>query len=101
MEQAENGPGIHLALVDHRNRIRQRITLDDRMLPVRSEWFDRDQRSVFIVTVDGRQNVAGFMLPRRIDLAGAQGARASMVLERYEANVPLDENLFVPARPLS
>ena len=71
------------------------------MMPVRSEWFDRNQQSDFILTVDGRQHVAGFVLPRRIELAGAKGARVSMVLERYEANAQLNEDLFVPARPSS
>ena len=101
MEPDANGLENHLVLVDRRNRIRQRISLDGGMLPVRSEWFDHDQRSDFSLTVDGRQKIAGFLLPQRIDLSAATGARVCMVLERYEANTQLNEGLFVPARPSS
>jgi hypothetical protein len=99
MQPDEDGRRTHLLLSDRWNRLRQRITLDKSMMPVRSEWFDRREQSDFILTVDGRQQIAGFVLPRRIELTGTKGARVSVVLERYEANPRLDEDLFVPARP--
>ncbi len=100
-EQDANGYGRFLVLVDHRNRIRQRITLDDSLMPVRSEWFDHGQQLDYTLTIDGRQVVDDFVLPERIDLASAHGGRLSVVLERYEANVHLDQELFVPAKPSS
>jgi hypothetical protein len=98
-EQDDDGHDSYLVLVDHRNRIRQRITLDDSLMPVRSEWFDRSQQLDYTLAIVGRQVVAGFVLPERIDLASAQGGRLSVLLERYEANAQLDQKLFVPAKP--
>jgi hypothetical protein len=101
MEQDADGNDSYLVLVDHRNRIRQRITLDDSLMPVRSEWFDRSQQLDYTLAIVGRQVVAGFVLPERIDLASAHGGRLSVLLERYEANAQLDQKLFVPAKPSS
>jgi hypothetical protein len=98
-EQDADGYDSYLVLVDHRNRIRQRIAMDDSLMPVRSEWFDRSQQLAYTLTIIGRQVVAGFVLPERIDLASAHGGRLSLVLERYEANVQLNQKLFVPAKP--
>jgi hypothetical protein len=35
-------------------------------------------------------------LPIRIDLCAVSGQKVSVLLERYEANVRLDESLFAP-----
>ena len=90
-----------LVFLDHRGRIRQRIQLDARMRPVHSEWLDSRQQTAYSLTVGGRQVVGGFTLPERIEIYGVKGERVSVALERYEANIRFDENLFVPHRPLS
>ncbi len=90
-----------LVFVDRRGRLRQRIRFDDQMQPVGSEWFDASQQPAYTLTLEGHQVADGFILPERIELHGPKGERVSMVLERYEADVELDQGLFVPARPRS
>jgi hypothetical protein len=90
-----------LVFVDRKGRIRQRISLDDHMRPVRSVWLNSSQDPVFALTFTGHQVIKGFVLPRRIDLSAQSGERVSMVLDRYEANARLDENLFSPTAPSS
>jgi hypothetical protein len=97
----DNEAQPELALVDRWGRTRQRITIDDTMHPVASEWFDRNQNSLYSLTVTGKQTIDGFTLPKRIDLFGASGERVSFTLDRYEANVRLNENLFFQAPPSS
>ena len=100
-QESEETAGSDLVLIDRMGRIRQRITLDTRMRPVRSVWLNSSQDPAYTLTFSGHQVIEGFTLPRRIDLYAHSGARVSMMLDRYEANVPLDENLFSPAGPSS
>lgn len=100
-EAVEEAHRSALVLVDRRGRTRQRITLNDRMQPVRSVWLDSSQDPTHTVSLRGHQIVDGFVLPKRIDLIEASGERVSVVLDRYEANARLDGNLFSPAAPSS
>jgi len=93
--------GARLLLVDEKGRTRQRISVDAHHGPLHAEWFDNGQRSTHALVLEGRQVVDGYDLPRRIELTGGEGERVTLVLERYEANVPLDDRLFTPARPMS
>ncbi len=97
----ENEVQPHLVLVDRWGRAHQRITVDDSMHPVASEWFDGHQKPVYSLTVSGTQIIDGFVLPKRIDLSGASGERVTVILDRYEANARFDDSLFVPAPPPS
>jgi hypothetical protein len=101
LEPVGEGDPVWLLFVDEKGRIRQRISVDAHNKPLRSEWFDSSQRVTHTLTINGRQVVDGFDLPQRIDLAGGKGERITMVLERYSANVPLDDQLFVPLKPPS
>ena len=97
----ENEVQPHLVLVDRWGRTHQRITVDDSMHPVASEWFDGHQNPIYSLTVTGTQIIDGFVLPKRIDLSGASGERVTVILDRYEANARFDDSLFIPAPPLS
>ncbi len=97
----ENEVQPHLVLVDRWGRTHQRVTVDDSMHPVASEWFDGHQKPVYSLTVSGTQIIDGFVLPKRIDLSGASGERVTVILDRYEANARFDDSLFVPAPPPS
>ena len=97
----ENEVQPHLVLVDRWGRTHQRITVDDSMHPVASEWFDSHQKPVYSLAVTGTQTIDGFVLPKRIDLSGASGERVTVILDRYEANARFDDSLFVPAQPPS
>lgn len=101
LEPDETGAQTHLIFVDRRDRIRQRITFDDALQPVRSQWFDNNQNAWLTLTLDGQLLVDGFVLPRRFELSAKAGDRVSVVLDRYEANVHLDESLFVVVPPSS
>ncbi|WP_394700260.1 hypothetical protein [uncultured Desulfosarcina sp.] len=92
------GAAAQLLVVDGQGRTRQRIGLDANGDPVDSQWFDSDQRATHALVMKGRQVVDGYALPRRIDLTGGKGERVTLILERYEANVPLDDQLFAPPR---
>lgn len=87
-------PGV--CLVDRWGKTRQRITLDATGRPLTSEWFDSRYRPVFSLVRTGQQLVDGFVLPRRVDLLATGGQKVSIILERYQANVPLDDRLFTP-----
>lgn len=91
----------NLALVDRWGRTRQQITLDASMQPVRSVWFDGDLNPIQSLMVTGQQTIDGFVLPTRIDLSAESGQRVSVAVDRYEANVRLDESLFTLAPPSS
>lgn len=93
--------GAHLALIDRWGKIRQRITVDASMHPVRSVWFDSRQNPIRTLMVVGQQDIDGYILPRRIDLSAASGRRVSVALDRYEANARFDESLFILAPPSS
>jgi len=97
----ENEAQPHLVLVDRWGRTHQRITVDDSMHPVASEWFDGHQNPIYSLTVTGTQIIDGFVLPKRIDLSGASGERVTVILERYDANARFDDSLFIPAPPPS
>lgn len=90
-----------VVLVDRRGRIRQQITVDASMHPVRSVWFDANQHPIQSLVLAGRQSIDGFAVPRRIDLSAASGERISVELDRYEANARFDESLFILAPPPS
>ncbi|BBO73320.1 hypothetical protein DSCW_07370 [Desulfosarcina widdelii] len=92
------GDPAWLVFIDEKGRTRQRISVDAHKKPLRSEWFDSSQRMTHTLTIHGRQVVDGYDLPRRIDLTGGEGERITMVLERYNANVLLDDHLFVPLK---
>jgi hypothetical protein len=98
---AGQGAGDGLLFVDGKGRTRQRISVDAHHKTLRSEWFDSSQRATHTLILEGRQVVDGYDLPRRIDLTGSKGERVTMVLERYEANVPLDDQLFAPSKPMA
>ena len=91
----------NLILIDRRGKTRQRITLDASRHPVRSVWFDSGQNPVYTLTLNGEQTIDGYVLPKRIDLSAVSGDRITVVLERYEVNAPLDEDLFIIAPPPS
>ena len=91
----------HLAFVDQWGRTRQRITVDDGMQQMQSEWFEGSDQAAYTLVLSGRLAVDGFVLPERIELSGANGERVLVVLDRYEANVRFDENLFVLTPPSS
>lgn len=93
------GASARLLFVDEKGRTRQCIIMDDHNNPLRSEWFDSNQRAIHTLILDGRQVVDGYDLPQRIDLTGGKGGRVTVVLEKYEANVPLDDQLFAPSKP--
>jgi outer membrane lipoprotein-sorting protein len=95
------GAPAGLLLLDGKGRTRQRISVDARNTPIRSQWFDSRQRTTHTLALNGSQVVDGYDLPRRIDLTGGNGERVTLVLERYEANAPLDDQLFAPTRPPS
>jgi len=97
--RAGEADGRQLLFVDEAGRIRQRISVDAHDNPLRSEWYDRRQRTTHTLVLEGRQVVDGYDLPRRIDLIGSKGERVTFRLERYEANVPLDDQLFAPSKP--
>ena len=97
----ENDPPHQLVLVDRWGRTRQRVTIDESMHPEASEWFDVDEEPIFSLTFTGAQTIDGYVLPKRIDLSDASGNRVSVTLDRYEANVRLDERVFIPAPPSS
>ena len=90
-----------LEFLDSRGRSRQRIFLDENLHPQRSEWLDRHQQVTHTVTLIGQQLIDGYRLPEKIELTGPKGAQLTLVLERYEANAPLDRRLFVPPNPWS
>lgn len=98
---AEKAGRSALVLVDRRGTTRQRITLNDRMQPVRSVWLDSSQDPTHTVVITGHQIVDGFVLPKQIELVAMSGERVSVILDRYEANAGLDGNLFTPAAPSS
>ena len=54
--------------------------MDDHNNPLRSEWFDSNQRAIHTLILDGRQVVDGYDLPQRIDLTGGKGGRVTVVL---------------------
>jgi hypothetical protein len=85
-----------VCLVDRWGQTRQRITLDAAGRPLQSEWFDNRHQLEFSLVVSGRQVIDGFVLPIRVDLCAVSGQKVSVLLERYEANVCLDESLFAP-----
>lgn len=91
----------HLTFVDRWGRTRQRITVNDSMQQVQSEWFEGSERVAYTVVLSGRLVVDGFVIPRRIELSGANGERVLVVMDRYEANVSFDESLFVLNPPSS
>jgi hypothetical protein len=91
----------HLVMIDRWGKVRQRITLDDRMHAVRSVWLDSRQNPVYTMVVTGQQTIDGFVLPKRIDLSAASGNRVSVTLDRYEANAHFDEGLFTVVPPAS
>lgn len=97
----EGSVQTHLDLVDRWGRTRQRITLDASTRPVRSVWFDVHHHPVQTVVLAGQQAIDGFVLPMRIDLSAESGQRVSVELERYDANVRFDEDLFVLTPPSS
>jgi len=90
-----------LELIDSGGWIRQRITLDESMQPLKSEWFDRRQKRTHVLDLVGFQFVNGFRLPERIELAGKEGVRVTVALERYDPNAELNERLFAPDNPWS
>jgi hypothetical protein len=93
--------GARLLLVDEKGRTRQRIRVDAHHNPWRSRWFDSSRRETHTLVLEGRRVVDGYDLPRRIELTGGGGERVTLILERYEANVPLDDRLFAPVKPMS
>jgi hypothetical protein len=97
----EEDASTQVILVDRWGRIRQRITVDAVMHPVRSVWFDTNQRPIQSLVLAGQQSIDGFVVPRRIDLSAASGERVSVELDRYEANARFDESLFILAPPQS
>jgi len=101
LTSGQGGFPHRLELVDSSGRIRQCIALDESMNPRQSEWFDRHQQRTHGLTLTGLQSVDGFRLPERIELTGPNGARVTVVLERYEANAALNERLFAPDDPWS
>lgn len=101
LKPVSEGDPAWLLFADEKGRTRQRIRVDANNKPLRSEWFDSSQRVTHTLTINGRQDVDGYDLPRRIDLTGGEGERITMVMERYNANVPLDDQLFVPLKPPS
>ena len=88
-----------LTMVDPWGRTRQRVVVDDSMHPASSVWFDRHQNRIYALTVDGKQTIDGFVLPRRIVLSGPSGERVSVTLDHYEVNAGFDDSLFTPAPP--
>lgn len=90
-----------LAFVDRWGRTRQRIIVDDGNRQIRSEWFDGGEQAAYSLVLSGRLVVDGFVLPERIELSGAKGERVMVMLDRYEANVRLDDSLFVLTPPPS
>jgi hypothetical protein len=99
LEKEPAGSRKQLVLADQRGRIRQRITLDDDLRLHGSHWLDSRQRFTHRLTIEGRQVIDGFMLPKRLELTGADGQRAELTLERYHPNVNLLPNLFTPVNP--
>lgn len=93
--------GARLIFIDRKGRTRQKISVDTNNTPLRSEWFDSSRRPTHALVLKGRQVVDGYSLPRRIDLNDSKGDRVTVVLERYEANVPLDNQLFSLPEPRS
>ncbi len=97
----EDGVQNHLALIDQWGRTRQLITVDSSMHPLRVVWFDGSQNPAYTLMVTGQQTIDGFVLPKQIDLSAATGERVWVALDRYEANVVLDESVFILVPPTS
>lgn len=95
LKPAPGNPRSELILRDRWGRTRQRILLDAAGRPVRSTWFDSRQHETYTVAFIGRQDIGGFVLPRKVDLTGAAGERISVALVRYTANAVLDDRIFV------
>ena len=90
--------GIQIDLIDRRGRLCQRIWSDAALQPVRSEWYDDQQRLMHAASLDGHQRIDGFALPMQIELSGRSGVRLQVALERYEPNAGLPEAVFTPDR---
>ncbi len=93
--------GTYLTFVDRLGKVRQRIFYNSSMKPIRSEWFDKNEKPIHSVTVQGLQTINGFVLPVHIYLFAESGRRVSLSLERYQANAPMDESLFTIIPPSS
>lgn len=94
---SEEKIGTHLHLIDRWGRTRQRISIDAAGRPFRAVWYDTGGQPLFTLTVSGDQVIDGFVLPAQIDLSAASGQQVSIILDRYEANALLDDDLFAPA----
>lgn len=81
---------------ENSGKIRQRVIIDGAMKPVRSEWFDGNQRLTHALALSGHRNIDGFVLPTRIDLSAVSGGRLKVALDRYEPNAVINVNLFTP-----
>ncbi len=85
-----------VCLVNRWGRTRQWITLGANDRPLSAKWFDDQGRQVLSFVFGDWQVIDGFDIPVRIDLTAASGQTVSIRLDRYEANVPLDDGLFAP-----
>ncbi len=88
-----NGPAVRR--IDRQGRLRQEIFLDTEGRPKNAIWYDRRECQTLSCEITGRQTVAGFTLPQRIDLADASGNKVTATLRRFEANADLSPRLFV------
>jgi hypothetical protein len=95
----DNQSGVRVAQLDDKGRMRQRITADEDLRPVKSEWFDGRRRLTHTLMIGGHQDEEGCVVPQRFQLAAHTGERLSVTLTRYEVNPDLDARLFAPDRP--
>ena len=86
---------IGVRLVDRWGTTRQQIILDTKDQPQQVQWYDDHGRNTVSLTANEYHRVDGFVLPQRIVLSAVSGQTVFIQIERYEANVMLNENLFV------
>ncbi|GAB6907605.1 hypothetical protein DESC_240037 [Desulfosarcina cetonica] len=96
--EEEDAP-LELRLVDRRGRVRQRITLDQTMRPAAVVWFDSSGKAIYTLTITSLQDIDGFTVPRQMALSDITGRRLSFRLDRFMANAPMSEDLFVLPPP--
>jgi hypothetical protein len=92
-----DGRSFCVDLKDRGGKLRQRVFVDAFLIPVRSEWFDGQQKMTHAISLGEHKTIDGFRLPMRIDLIAASGGRLNMALERYEPNAGVSADLFAPA----
>jgi hypothetical protein len=88
--------GVQIDLIDRRGRLCQRVFTDAARQPLRSEWFDEQQRPAYAVVFGDHQMVDGFTLPMQMELSGRSGERLEVSVDRYEPNAAIGDGAFTP-----